>query len=520
MTGRPEPTDVDLRWNVLDIVEALACAVYGDVAEDAALAAIAVPHVTIDTRLVRPGSVFVALQGTRSHGIEHAAEAFARGAAAVLAGTDLELDDEAWDAALATASGHGPVLVATDCDGVTALGRLARAHRRRHRFRVVGITGSSGKTGTKDILRALLERAGRSVVASHANWNNEIGVPLTLLAADETIDVVICEMGMRGPGQIAWLCDVADPDVGIVTTAGTAHLELLGSVEAIVAAKAELLAGTWQGGVGVFPGIQDELVTAAARTPDRLLPFGSGEDEAEVSAILVTSARRTEHGIAGTIDVMGASREWSLPVHGLHQARNLAAATAALTVVAGSIDLLPEDVLQVPVDAAARFTGGRGQRVRLDAGGTVIDDAYNANPESMVAALAELAAAQPGTSGRRIAVLGRMAELGSTSPQLHATLGMQAARMEAVDALVVVGEGIELDMLAEGWTRGRGEPVLATFPDVDAAIAALDSWTDGSDALLVKASNSAGLGRLAAAAVERHRSMDADATTDRAGDDS
>ena len=497
---------------MLDVVEALACAVYGDIADDASLASLDVAHVAIDTREVRAGSVFVALQGTRSHGIDHAAQAFANGAVAVLAGTDLELDDDAWEQALGEAAAHGPVLVATDCDGVTALGRLARAHRRRSRFRVVGITGSSGKTGTKDILRVLLERAGKRVVASHANWNNEIGVPLTLLVADEDIDVVICEMGMRGLGQIAWLCDVADPDVGIVTTAGTAHLELLGSPEAIIEAKAELLAGTWQGGVGIFPGTQDSLVTAAARTPDRLLPFGAGEDEADVSAVLVTSVERTADGIAGTIDIMGAARDWTLPVHGLHQARNLAAATAALTVVAGSIDLLPEDVLQVPTEAASSFTGGRGHRVRLAPGGTVIDDAYNANPESMLAALAELAAAEPADSGRRIAVLGRMAELGPTSPRLHAALGMQAAGIDAVDALVVVGEGVELDMLVEGWQRARGESVLATFADVDAAIAALDSWTDGSDVLLVKASNSSGLGRLAAAAVERHESM-SDATT-------
>lgn len=495
---------MQLGWNALDVVEALACAVYGEVSGDAELAALAIEHVAISTDQVRAGSLFVALQGTRSHGIEHAAAAFERGAAGVFVGTDLELDDARWEELLHAASSVGPVFVATDCDGVTGLGRLARAHRRRHDFRVVGITGSSGKTSTKDILRALLERAGIATVASRANWNNEIGVPLTLLSADSSTDVVICEMGMRGAGQIAWLCDVADPDIGIVTTAGTAHLELLGSREAIVDAKAELLAGTWQGGVGIFPGTQDQLVTAAARTPDRLLPFGSGPDEEDSSAVLITSIERTADGIRGTIDVMGTSREWSLPLHGLYQARNLAAAAAAVSVLARSFELLPDDVLQLPKSALATFTGGRGERSALAGGGVVIDHSYNANPESMVEALVELAAVETAPGGRRIAVLGRMAELGKTSGKLHAALGMQAAQLDDVEALVVVGDGVEAGMLAQGWERKRKTKPLAVFDTADTAVAALDEWLQPNDAVLIKASNSSGLGRLAAAAVERH----------------
>jgi UDP-N-acetylmuramoyl-tripeptide--D-alanyl-D-alanine ligase len=509
---------VQLQWNALDVVEALACAVYGPVADDGALAGLVIDRVAIDTREVEAGSLFVALQGTRSHGIEHAVAAFDNGAAAVLVGTDLEIDEARWEQLLGAASERGPVFVATDCDGVTALGRLARAHRRRMNFRVVGITGSSGKTSTKDILRALLDRAGVRVVASRANWNNEIGVPLTLLAADMSTDVVICEMGMRGAGQIAWLCDIADPDIGIVTTAGTAHLELLGSREAIVEAKAELLAGTWAGGVGIFPGTQDELVSAAARTPDRLLPFGAGPDEADAAAVLVTAVERTADGLRGEIDVMGTTREWSLPVHGLHQARNLAAATAALSVLARSFELLPMDVLQVPLSARATFTGGRGQRCPLTGGGVLIDDSYNANPESMLAALVELAAVDVTMGGRRIAVLGRMAELGKTSGKLHAALGMQAAQLEDIDELVVVGDGIDVGMLAQGWERKRRRAPLAVFDDLDAAIAAFDDWFRPEDVVLVKASLSSELGRLAAAAVERHGAMERTRTIEVGGD--
>lgn len=494
-----------IRWSLLDIVEALGLAVYGPVGDDAELAMTRIgpesagAGVTIDTRRLRPGDIFVALQGTRSHGIEHAADAFAQGAAAVLAGTDLEVDDERWDELLAAAAEHGPVLVATDCDGVTALGRLARAWRRLMPWRVVGITGSSGKTSTKDLLAALLERCGTSTLASHANWNNEIGVPLTLLAAGPEVEVVICEMGMRGLGQVAWLCDIADPDIGIVTTAGSAHLELLGSLENIRIAKAELLSHTWKGGVGIFPSAQPELVEAATRVPDRLLPFGAGPDEAD-AAVLVTSVERTEHGIAGTIDLMGVELEFALPLHGIHQARNLAAAAAALVTLRGSASLLGEDALRLDDPASIeQFTGGRGDRHPLRGGGTVIADAYNANPESMRAAIDELAAA-PGE--RRVAVLGRMAELGPTSMQLHAQVGAYAAAQPRIDALVVIGDGLEVDALAEGWVRGRGSD-LERYEHIEAAIAGVEAWHRTGDVVLVKASNSSGLGRLAEGLVER-----------------
>jgi UDP-N-acetylmuramoyl-tripeptide--D-alanyl-D-alanine ligase len=495
-----------IRWSLLDIVESLGAVVYGPVGDDTELAGIEIgvdrpgAGVVIDTREVQPGDLFVALQGTRSHGIEHAAEAFERGAAAVLAGTDLEVDDDRWEELLGAAAELGPVLVASDCDGVTALGRLARAWRRLMPWRVVGITGSSGKTSTKDLLGALLENSDIRVLASHANWNNEIGVPLTLLAADTEVDVVICEMGMRGLGQVAWLCDIADPDVGIVTTAGTAHLELLGSVENIRIAKAEMLGHTWKGGVGIFPAAQPELVEAATRVPDRLLPFGVGPDEAEDAAVLVTSIERTERGIAGTIDLMGTELDFALPLHGVHQARNLAAAAAALVTIVGSASMLDRDALLLDdPEHAEAFTRGRGDRHGLRGGGVVIADAYNANPESMRAALDELAAA---SGARRVAVLGRMAELGRTSTSLHARVGQYAAHHASIDALVVVGEGAEQDAIARGWEKSK-RGAVQRFADVEAALAGVEAWHRSGDVVLVKASNSSGLSRLADGLVER-----------------
>lgn len=490
-------------WTLLDIVEALGCAVYGPVGDDAELAATAIGDgrdagVTIDTRHVRPSSVFVALQGSRSHGIEHAKEAFGNGAVAVLVGTDLEIDDERWEQLLGDAAAHGTVLVASDCDGVTALGRLARAWRRIAHWRVVGITGSSGKTSTKDILRAILERAGMDVVASHANWNNEIGVPLTLFAAGANTEVVICEMGMRGLGQIAWLCDVSDPDIGIITTVGTAHLELLGSREAIIAAKAELLAHTWGGGVGIFPATRSDLVEAAERVPDRLLPFGVGSEEANDSAVLVTSLERTETGIAGSIDLMGVDRAFSLPLHGLHHARNFAAAASALVTLVGSASLLAEDALLLDSgDAASTFTSGRGNRRTLGADGIVIDDAYNANPESMRAALDELAAIETGRHARRVAVLGRMAELGPAAGPMHVSVGVYAASHRTIDVLVVIGADVDADALVEGWADARRTSPVIRFDDVEAALRTHATWVTPSDAVLVKASRSSDLGELA-----------------------
>ncbi|MCW2974175.1 MAG: UDP-N-acetylmuramoyl-tripeptide--D-alanyl-D-alanine ligase [Thermoleophilia bacterium] len=502
-TREDAPGQQAMGWSLLDIVEALGCAVYGPVGDDAELHALTPVHVTIDTRDVRPGSIFVALQGTRAHGLEYAGEAFDRGALAVLAGTDLDLDDSTWERLVGSAAERGPLLVASDCDGVTALGRLARAWRRRGAWRVVGITGSSGKTSTKDILRALLEQSGRAVVASHANWNNEIGVPLTLLEARPTTDVVICEMGMRGPGQIAYLCDIADPDIGVVTTAGLAHLELLGSEQAIVEAKAELLAGTWRGGVGVFPGMQAHLVEAAAHTPDRLLPFGMGDDEADSSAVLVTHVERTDTGIAGRIDLMGAELPFTLPIHGVHQARNLAAAAAVLVTLTGSASLLPEDALMVGADRVHLFTPGRGDRHRLPGGGLIIDDAYNANPESMDAALAELAATQ--TRGRRIAVLGRMAELGPLGIDLHRVIGANAAAAKPIDQLVVVGAGVDVDALTDGWNAARRRGDALRFESIAEAVTHLTEWLRDDDVVLVKASNSSGLGELAGALADELR---------------
>lgn len=489
------------RWTLLDVVDACNCAVYGVEAGDAELAAIDVHGAAISTRpggavdAVEHGGIFVALAGPSSHGLQHAAAAFEAGACAVLCGNDPEVDDERWEGLLAAAAERGPVLLATDCDGVTALGRLARAWRRRAGFQVVGISGSSGKTGTKELLRAMLETLGLHVVASRANHNNEIGVPLTLLEAPRSCDVVVCEMGMRGARQLEYLCDIADPDVGVVTNAGTAHLELLGTTEAIVAAKAELLAGTWSGGTAVFPADQAEIAEAADRLPDRALPFaGAGADESE-AAVRVVEVHRTREGIEGVLDVVGTRRQFALPLHGVHHARNLAAATCATIALVASVDALVPETFRAGAPA-----DGRGERHPLPGDGVLVDDAYNANPESMRAALDELAAIS--VPGHRVAVLGHMAELGPGSADLHREVAEHAAGL-AIDRLVVVRTDAVADGYLAGWTPARGHDDAPVFATTDEALAHAHDWLAPGDAVLVKASNGAGLHGLAAELRER-----------------
>lgn len=440
----------------------------------------------ISTREVEPGVLFVALQGARSHGIEFAREAFAHGAAAVLVGSDAPA------VLVERAATFGPVM-SCDVDGVVALGRLARAWRRRCGFTVVGITGSTGKTSTKDILAGLLSGV-RKTVASHANLNNEIGVPLTLLRAVMGTEVVICEMGMRGLAQIEYLCDIAEPDVGIITNAGSAHMELLGSVDNVVRAKAELLAGVREGGVGVVPEWQPELQRAARRLPTRLLSFGRVEDaEADCR---VGQLQRTSTGIAGDLVVQRADGEcerhaFALPVHGAHQACNLAAAVCAYDAIVGSLDGLD--------DAFARIelTAGRGNRHSMPGGGVLIDDAYNANPESMVAGLEELMALP---TQRHVAVLGPMAELGDQSARFHRELGELCARV-GLHTLVVIAPNSDGHELAAAYAAAGGGGARI-YDTPEEACSDHARWLGHGDAVLVKASNDVGLRMLVTSLLE------------------
>jgi UDP-N-acetylmuramoyl-tripeptide--D-alanyl-D-alanine ligase len=421
-------------------------------------------RVVIDSRAISPGDMFVGLRGERTDGGKHAAEALRAGARGVLVGPE-----HATAAALAASErGAGAVLVHDD--PLQALQALARAWRRElgaGGTKVVGITGSTGKTSTKDILAALLD-PHRRTIASPENFNTEIGLPLALLAAPADTEVLVLEMAMRGAGQIAELTAIAEPDVGVIVNVGPVHLELLGSLEAIAAAKAELLAGMAAGSTAVVP-VDDPLLGPHLRMDLNTITFG---ERADVALEQVLSD--------GRVLIRAHGRELELqPSFGqAHNLRNLLAAVGA--ALALGVD--PHGALHV------RFSALRGERLELADGAILINDCYNANPMSMRAAIDDLAETAP---ARRVAVLGDMLELGPQSPRLHREVGLYAAE-HGLDLLLSVGP-----LAAEMRTEFDGESYAAA--DAAAAAELLRTLLGAGDTVLVKGSRGVGLERVAEA---------------------
>jgi UDP-N-acetylmuramoyl-tripeptide--D-alanyl-D-alanine ligase len=408
--------------------------------------------VAIDSRAVGPGELFVGLSGSRTDGGRHAPEAMVAGAWGVLVAPERARELEP----------AGAVLAAED--PTAALGRLARAWRRELGARVIGVTGSTGKTSTKDLLRGILA-PHRRTVASRANLNTEIGLPLELLGAAAGTEVVVLEMAMRGAGQIAELAAIAEPDVGVIVSVGPVHLELLGSLEAVAAAKAELLAGLPRGATAVVPA-GEPLLAPHVRDDVETLAFGEGGDV----RLLEDAAPRYR------VDVAGAIVEVELALEHRRLARNLLPALAA----ARAVGVTPSGPIEV--EAAA----GRGRWIETPAGIVVIDDCYNANPMSMRAALDDLAR----HPGRRVAVLGDMLELGPDEKRYHAEVGAHAAAA-GVDLLIPVGPR-SLAMVGP-----YGGEVDVARDAAEAAALVRDRVRPG-DAVLVKASNGVGLAAVVA----------------------
>jgi UDP-N-acetylmuramoyl-tripeptide--D-alanyl-D-alanine ligase len=361
----------------------------------------------IDSRQAGPGSLFVGLQGEKADGGRFAPQALAAGAWGVLT-----TPQHAQDARCAS---PGALLAAED--PLIAMQRLATAWRRELGARVIGVTGSTGKTSTKDLLLALLA-PHRRTVASRANYNTEIGLPLEILAAPAGTEVLVLEMAMRGPGQIAELAGVAEPDVGVIVSIGPVHLELLGTIEAIAAAKSELIAALAPGGTAVIPA-GEPLLEPHLRGEVETITFGDGGD--------VRLAR--SHDDRVEIDLRGRPIVLEVPFTQAHLRRNLLPAVAA----ADAIGVIAEGRV------ALELSPGRGQRMALTGGVTLIDDCYNANPMSMRAALEDLAetTARMGDA-RPVAVLGDMLELGPRARDFHLELGREARRA-GVEVLVTVG---------------------------------------------------------------------------------
>jgi UDP-N-acetylmuramoyl-tripeptide--D-alanyl-D-alanine ligase len=396
-------------------------------------------RVVIDSREIGEGDLFVGLTGGNVDGGRFAPQALAAGAWGVL------VHPRHADAARCARPG---TLLAAD-DPLAALGRLATAWRRALRCKVIGITGSTGKTSTKDLLAGMLAPQ-RRVVATAQNLNTEIGLPLTVLGAPPGTEVLVLEMAMRGAGQIAELAAIAEPDVGVIVNIGPVHLELLGSVEAIAATKSELIAALEPGGTAVIPA-GEPLLEAHRRADVRTVTFGPGGDVAELPDGL------------------------TVPFTSAHMRTNALAALAA----ARAVGVEPAGAVNVALSNL------RGQRIELPGDIVVVNDCYNANPMSMRAALDDLAAS---ASGRRVAVLGDMLELGPEEVRFHEEAGARA-RMAGVDVLVTVGALARHMAGAFGGTDGA----VVNADDARAAAELVPGLLEPGDTVLVKGSRGVGL---------------------------
>jgi UDP-N-acetylmuramoyl-tripeptide--D-alanyl-D-alanine ligase len=411
--------------------------------------------VSIDTRTLRAGELFVGLPGENLDGGSHAEQALRAGAWGVLVAPEHAL------AARDTVAGGAVIAHPQPLSALQTLARSWRAELRTRGAKVVAITGSTGKTSTKDILAALLGTQLRTT-ATPANFNTEVGLPLAVLAAPPDVQALVLEMAMRGLGQIAELTAIAEPDVGVIVNVGPAHLELLGSIERIAAAKAELIMGLSPGATVVVPA-GEALLRPYLREDVRTVTFGEGGD--------VSLLRREQDGTvridrAGTEIVLRPSFDQA------HQLSNLLAAVGA----AGALGVTPQGELEVT------FSDMRGQRSTVANGVVVIDDCYNANPMSMRAAIDDLVGNAP---GRTVAVLGDMLELGPDAPRLHGEIGEHLSR-RGVSLLVGVGS------LAGEIARGFGGEATV-LPDAAAAAEALPGIVRAGDTVLVKGSRGVGL---------------------------
>jgi UDP-N-acetylmuramoyl-tripeptide--D-alanyl-D-alanine ligase len=460
----------------------------GGAAELAARGVAVTGPVVVDSRLVEPGSLFVALAGERTDGHDHAAAAVAAGAVAVLAGRELEV----------------PCLVVPD--QLAALAALARhvvdALRSpgadRPGLTVVGVTGSSGKTSTKDLLAVLLADAGPTV-APQGSFNNEIGLPLTALRCDGGTRFLVAEMGARRPGNITYLTEITPPDIAVVLNVGAAHVGVFGSREQTARAKAELPAALGEQGVAVL-NADDPLVAAmAAGTRGRVVPTGlSPSAQVRAEDVRLDAWSRPSF----TLRTPAGDAEVTLALHGEHHVAN-ALAAAAVALEAG---LTPARVAELLATAAPASRWRMEVTTRPD-GVTVVNDAYNANPDSVRAALKALAAMgrpQPESSGsprlprrRTWAVLGEMLELGDTARDEHDAIGRLAVRLD-VSRLVAVGEGARM-MHAGASHEGSWGEESAWVPDAAGALEVLRAELAPGDVVLVKASRSVGLDAVATA---------------------
>lgn len=454
-----------------------------------------VEGITWDSREVQPGNLYVCFPGERVDGHDFVQQAIAAGAVAVLASREVEADV--------------PVIVVDDT--VRAFSKIAAFWRSKLTGTVIGLTGSTGKTTTKNLVRDVLAAAG-SVVATLANQNNELGVPRTLLNADADTNAVVVEMGMRGAGQITELCEIAKPNWGLVTNVGESHIELLGSREAIAHAKAELLAALPESGGIAFVNAADEFAVAVCKHADlferdvKVVFFEGGDAWRNVDDLAIFDGPFRHPFVWGSDVTLDAEGRPSFTMHaaqfdaiglpdadgqcsctlelrGMHNVSN-ACSAAAVGLAAGlSLEQCCAALAQSQPEK------GRQRMLHTESGLTVIDDAYNANPDSMAASLATFSAID--ASGKRIAVLGDMLELGSFAREGHERMGRLAAKFQ-VDALICVGE-LSRAMASSAIGAGMDPAAVWTCDDAPSALEITRTLVGEGDVVLVKASHSIGL---------------------------
>lgn len=429
------------------IIEALAASPVN--LSEAALSQVG-SGIQTDTRILKPGEVFLAFRGEKFDGHEFVTSAIANGAIAAIVDYDYE-------------NPGLPVIQVRNT--LEAYQKLGRWWRDCFDIPVIGVTGSVGKTTTKELIAAVLGTKGK-VHKTYGNYNNEIGVPKTLLELHEEHDYAVIEMAMRGRGQIAELTQIAHPTIGVITNVGTAHIELLGSEAAIAEAKCELLTEMPKDSIAILNQDNPLLMSTAAKVwSGEVLTYGfSGGD---IHGSLVDNA---------TVEV--DRLRLPLPLPGRHNATNYLAALAVAKVLG-----IEWSSLQMGVNV--NMPTGRSQRFNLPNDVIILDETYNAAPEAMLAAL-QLLADTPGK--RKIAVLGAMKELGERSPQLHQRVG-ETVRNLKLDGLLVLVDGEDAEALAKS-AEGIPSECFGTHADL---VARLKTFVQAGDRLLFKAAHSVGL---------------------------
>lgn len=428
--------------------------------------------ISTDTRSLVPGQMFVALRGQRFDGHEFAASALAKGACGVLVergrGKDLVQSPHCSGAALVEVQ-----------DTLSALGEIAGKWRQLHKALVVGITGSNGKTTTKEMLASILERS-RSVLKNKGNLNNRIGLPLTLLELRHHHKAVVLEMGMSEPGEIARLCSIARPQLGLITQVAAAHLEGLGSIKGVAREKGELFNALGAKGTALVNLDDPWVVRLASQCEAHKVSFGFSQG-AMARAVEVEPFR--DQGAKFRLELAGDSTWVHLKAQGIPMVRGALAAAAAAWVLGAPLTDIKEAL------ESFRAVGGRLHVIGLPHGKVLIDDTYNANPASMTAALELLCR---GGSGRTVAVLGEMRELGAAAASAHKELGETAARL-GVKLLVPVGKWAS--WVAEGALEAseNADIDVRKASNCEEAIEILRTLVSSGDRILIKGSRAAAM---------------------------